>query len=40
VVDEAGEDVWIGGAVRSGLVVNLPADHGGMVLVMADEIDN
>jgi hypothetical protein len=38
VVDEAGEDVGIEGAVGAGFVVDLPADDGGVVFVMADHV--
>ncbi len=38
VIDEAGVDVVIGGAVGGGLVVNLPADDVGVVFIVGDEI--
>jgi len=38
VVDEACEDIGIVGSVRAGLVVDLPADDGGVVLVVLGEV--
>jgi hypothetical protein len=38
VMLEADEDVGIGGVVAAGLVVELPADDGGVVFVVGDDV--
>ncbi len=38
IVLEADEDIGIGGVVAGGFVVELPADHGGIVFVVGDDV--
>ncbi len=40
VMLESDEDIGIGGVVASGLVIELPADDRGVVLVMRDDVAN